>query len=927
MPFISSLKKRFSSFYFQITVPVVLIIFLSIATLSFTYIRHLTALEHDHLLKFNRVLLQQVSSAVHNSFYTLNFSFVKNMIESEINHTDILWLVIINPQREVYLGRGTEIREDFLIAADISDIDFEQEKESFIDSSTLVMTTPILIGEEKWLLSLGSSLAEFEKKKANIISEGVLLGSIVILLGCCITLLLSRSFIRPLKEMSLRAEEIARGKFDVSLSPCRQNETSRLAETFNTMAAALQKASEQNKSYQENLQMRITERTRELQQASDLMDAILTTSNQGLLQVDNDQIIVRINARMAALLERTEEDIVGHLILEFVDDANRAILREQVEKRQRGESGVYEVEFLTARGGVAPCMVDVIPLYDENQIKSGAIGMVSDVRAYKIIEEQLKNARDKAVHASSAKSMFLANMSHEIRTPMNAIIGMSRLVLETDLTGKQRDYVSKVTISAESLLGIINDILDFSKIEAGRLDIESIDFSLQAMLKSINSLMIFKAEEKDLLFEITTAPDVPNFLQGDPLRLQQILVNLSNNSIKFTDQGGVHIEIEKIEIEKIEKDKIDSDDEDITLMFSVSDSGIGISTEQQKNLFQPFSQADVSTTRLFGGTGLGLAICKSLIAAMGGTIQLESKLNHGTRFYFSLTFAPGDRESVEQEQGEEKVDSSLLHGAKVLLVEDNTFNRELATILLTRNKIKVSQAVNGQEAVAMVQTEDFACILMDIQMPVMDGYTACRAIRSMGGYEELPIIALSANVMERDQAMSRDAGMNDHIGKPFNEQQILAAMVKWIEKANLKTSRGSTLSNSLNEQDELEELKELEELIKIDGLDATEGLKICVDDLELYQTMLQMFCDHQRTFEQNFLAALKDKDPQAATRTAHTLKGNGANIGAIDIQQAALALEEACKAGKGREIIEERLQDVVVKVDTLVDGLDRVLQK
>ncbi len=920
MSFLSSLTKRFFSFYFQITMPVVLIIFLSISALSFTYIRHLTVLEHDHLLKFNRMLLKQVSSAVHNSFYTLNFTFVKNMIESEINQTNILWLVILNPQGEVYLGRGMEIRDEFLLAADISDIDFAQESESFIDSSTLVMTTPIHIGEETWLLSLGSSLAEFENEKSSIISKGILLGSLVILLSCCITLLLSRSFIRPLKVMSHKAEEIARGHYDVSLSACSQRETNRLSETFNTMAAALQKASEQNKSHQENLQMRITERTRKLQQTSDLMDAILTTSNQGLMQVDNDQVIVRINARMAALLERTEEDIVDHFILEFVDDANRAIIIEQVKKRHQGKASVYEIEFLTAQGVAVPCMVDVIPLYDENHIKYGAIGMVSDVKAYKIIEEQLKNARDKAVQASSAKSMFLANMSHEIRTPMNAIIGMSRLVLETELTGKQRDYVSKVTVSAESLLGIINDILDFSKIEANRLDIETIDFSLQAMLAAVNNLMTFKAEEKGLLFEISTAPDVPNFLKGDPLRLQQILVNLSNNSIKFTEQGGVYIEIEKIEIEKIETEKIDSDAEQMTLMFSVSDTGIGISTEQQKDLFQSFSQADSSTTRLFGGTGLGLAICKSLIGIMGGTIQVESELGHGTRFYFSLTFAPGDQDTVEQQHIEEKIDYSILHGTKVLLVEDNPFNRELATILLTRNKIKVSQAVNGQEAVEMVQEEDFACVLMDIQMPIMDGYTACRAIRSMDGYEELPIIALSANVMERDQAMSRDAGMNDHIGKPFNEQQILAAMAKWIQKSNVITSRETTMSNSLDVQDELEELK------KIDGLDATEGLNICMNDPELYRKMLQMFCDQQRTFEQDFLVAQKDNDPQAATRTAHTLKGNCANIGAVDIQQAALTLENACQAGAGREIIEERLQDVVGKVDSLVKGLDRVLQ-
>ena len=400
-------------------------------------------------------------------------------------------------------------------------------------------------------------------------------------------------------------------------------------------------------------------------------------------------------------------------------------------------------------------------------------------RLEQLVEDRtrdLAEAKEVAEAATRAKSEFLANMSHEIRTPMNAILGMTDLALRTSLTDKQRDYLDKARSAANSLLVIIDDILDFSKIEAGKLALEDEPFLLDDVLKRVESIVGLKAHEKGLRLNMNMGFDVPRSLIGDPLRLQQILVNLCNNAVKFADSGEIVVLTDK---------KVSYDLDRVTLLFSVRDSGIGMSEEQTKHLFQPFHQADTSTTRKYGGTGLGLAISKQLVEMMGGEIGVSSTLGEGSNFRFTAVFRKTP-ESVlnispgSEEAGDPSALLSGLNGLRILLVEDNDFNRQVAQELLVGVAgIDVCMAGNGQEALACLESENFDLVLMDVEMPVMDGHETTVHIRSDPRFDRLPIIAMTAHAMIKDRDECLRAGMNDYVSKPFDPVVLFRILEKW----------------------------------------------------------------------------------------------------------------------------------------------------
>ncbi len=499
---------------------------------------------------------------------------------------------------------------------------------------------------------------------------------------------------------------------------------------------------------------------------------------------------------------------------------------------------------------------------------------------------QLAIARDKAEVASRAKSDFVANMSHEIRTPMNAIMGLVRLLEDSSLEERERSYVAKIRMSALSLLGIINDILDFSKIEAWWLELERTQFSLEEVIRNISTVISINADEKGITTSFTVATNTPSALIGDPLRLQQVLLNLMGNAVKFTERGQVALTIRKVA----------EDEAGVTLEFLVKDTGIGIPTEKQDGLFTAFSQADSSTSRRYGGSGLGLAISRRLVTLMGGPLTFTSEPGQGSEFRFSAQFGV-DRQSPPRPviPGQAERPASLagrLAGMRLLLVEDNEINQEVARSLLTRAGATVEIAGDGQAAVTSLRdrSADFDAVLMDLQMPGMDGYEATRIIRNDLKLTTLPVIAMTANAMPGDRDRSRQAGMVAHLAKPIEIEEVFATLAAHVR------APAAVITEAVDAPH-----KNQRSLPDIPGIDRLEAARRLNGDAKLFEFLLhrlaEQFGDAPERIRDN-LAAGNRAD---ALRYAHTLRGVAANLAAKDVATLAAALEAA--------IAEERRDD------------------
>lgn len=722
----------------------------------------------------------------------------------------------------------------------------------------------------------------------------------------------------------------------------------------------------------------------------------------------------------------------------FTKYVNNEIPEHRMELRMKTKSG--EPKWVLAVGGAVS--------RDASGKVTRMVGIHQDISVEKKAEEKLRAAMELAEDATKAKSEFLANMSHEIRTPMNAIIGMAYLALQTDLDKKQKNYIEKVHRAGENLLGIINDILDFSKIEADKMTMEHVEFHLEDVMDHLSNLVGMKTEDKGLELLFNVAPDVPMALIGDSLRLGQVLVNLGNNAVKFTESGEIVVGIEKIA----------EDAEGVELHFWVKDTGIGMTPEQCAKMFKSFSQADASTTRKYGGTGLGLAISKKLVELMEGRIWVESEVGKGSSFHFHARFGiqktpkerrvfsaeelhglkllvvddnasareilsdmaknsglevdcasegmqalerviesndankpydlilmdwkmPGldgietakklqalqkeacppivlitaysheealnmakeshvalkailtkpvtlmtmletlgevlDKGFINETQSEKRVveyEEAMfkLRGARLLLAEDNEMNQELAMELLSQAGIEIVLATNGKEAVETLLSDDrFDGILMDCQMPVMDGYEATREIRKNPRFNDIPIIAMTANAMSGDKEKVMSVGMCDHIAKPLNVGDMFGTIAKWVHPQ--QTGSQIPITDAMSPV--------VPTLTELPGIDVKAGLATSMNNEAFYKKMLLKFKTSQGHFADLFEAAKADTDPGAERRAAHTLKGTAGNIGAKGIQQAAGELEQACIENLQQSDIEVILSKVLSELSIVMEGL------
>jgi signal transduction histidine kinase/CheY-like chemotaxis protein len=553
-------------------------------------------------------------------------------------------------------------------------------------------------------------------------------------------------------------------------------------------------------------------------------------------------------------------------------------------------------------------------------------GHVQDVTERKGAETRL-NAM--AEETGQMKSNFVANMSHEIRTPMNAIIGLTHLALKTQLDARQRIYLDKIQQSSQHLMGIINDVLDLSRIEAGKLAVEPAEFALQAMLDEVAATIAQKARVKGLVLLLKVQEGVPPFLVGDAPRLKQILVNYASNAVKFTENGEITISVEVAEQAA----------RDMLLRFAVKDTGIGLTPEQIDRLFQTFQQADTSMRRRHGGTGLGLAISRHLAGLMGGNVGVDSVFGHGATFWFTARLALSTRvadagqtlRSAGPALGTaDDAGLAALRGARVLLVEDNEINQLVATELLRQAGLVVDVAENGAVGVDMALVRDYDGVLMDMQMPVMDGVAATEAIRKLTWLKDLPVIAMTANALDADRKRCVEAGMNDFVAKPIDPPELWRALLHWVAPRYQAAVKAGTVSVSqpASADDEpaasaAASTVELDGELPVDvpGLDTALGLRRMQGNRDFYLAMLRKFAENQASAMEQIAAALAAADHTTAERAAHTLKGLAGNVGATALYDAAARLEAAIRSGPPHQALDAEMAGTRVAFDALMFGL------
>ena len=625
---------------------------------------------------------------------------------------------------------------------------------------------------------------------------------------------------------------------------------------------------------------------------------IITNINLGLLEVDNDEKIQYANQRFCEMSGYHITELIGNKASDlFVRNESKELIESKNELRKKNISDVYEVSVSNKNGEHRWWMISGAPNYNDKGELVGSIGIHLDITDQKKLELELIEAKNIAEASERAKEIFLANMSHEIRTPMNAIIGMSNQLAKTNLNNNQELYLETIQSAANNLLIIINDILDLSKIEAGKLSIENIGFEPGEIVDEVMKVMMYKAEEKGISFTNSFFDNrIAKVLIGDPYRLNQILLNLVSNSIKFTDKGGVDIMCEVIE------DTVNSQKVKIT----VKDSGSGMDESFVKQIFEKFTQEYKKGRRKFGGTGLGMSISKELVELMGGEIEVESSKGFGTTISFSLELKKGDLSDLEESNVVE-LTKDFLKGKKIVVADDNDHNRLVASIILQNYGAETVEATNGQEALEAAENNRADLILMDIQMPVLDGYEATKILREKG--DKIPVIAVTANAIKGENDKCIEAGMNDYISKPFNEEDFLNMVGKWLPNIN---------SGDMAEEQPVTIHEYSEPLYDLSALKA-----LSRGNDSFIRKMVNLFCEQTPSLVGGMIAAYTAGDLTKMGALAHKVKPTFDNLNIILLKQDIRTIENA---GKENNSLPE-LKELLEKTESIVSQVVKKMRQ
>ena len=802
-----------------------------------------------------------IAESLSNLLLAHDYTNMESLVDRLVGLQEIDKINILNSEGKVIVSRtGVDFDPTIPVSHFIEPINFSGKS----------------IGNVEVFVSL--KYAQEEIKNLYFMIAGLWLMATIIF-GVFIYAMVSVIVIRPVLRLSKAASQFSVGNYSVSLPPDSGDEIGSLVREFISL-----------------------QESRKFTEAKLL--AVFDSAPDAFIQIDENGLITSWNEKAKSIFDYEESEVLGKNF-SFIMPPHELGLNVSYRKcYQKSENVLGQIREIVGQrkdGSYFPLELKTSAVNFENNISY--VVSARDITQRKADEVGLLNALNAAEAANKAKSGFLSNISHEIRTPMNSIIGMAGLALKTADDPKQRDYLEKINYAAHHLLILINDILDFSKIEANKIVLEKTNFDLGLIVENIINQFSHIASNKGLYLKFHMESCLSLKLRGDPLRLAQVLLNFTSNAIKFTRQGGINISAELLK----------EDHTGYLLRFKVQDTGIGMSEDELHNLFRAFHQADTSTTRKYGGTGLGLAISKQLASLMGGDVGVESELGKGSVFWFTAKLEKGSAPDAISPIHAPNI--NILKGISVLLVDDNLFNQQVAREILRDVGVHVTIANNGQEAIEKLLQKKFSCVLMDVQMPVMDGLEATRKIRATPDIANTYIIAMTANAGQEDKENCFAAGMNNFISKPIFPDQLFGIISTYLmgknEVAEIVTA--STIDPpKLSAATDLQEL-----LIDLSVLEKMLG----ADPLKVKKFALKFLFSARHGFEE-IEAALAEGDLIRLSALGHRNKSPAKTVGAQGYADLCLAMEQLKNGGNL-----EQASQLVEKMRILLNKIEALIQR